>query len=173
MGRFLFAAIEGDHVDCLDEIARALGKVPAIPPQSFQEWSTAAPYVDEPNSLVAVQSGNWTILCDDTTLTGALFDNLSLGESLAKRLRSRVVSALGEDTACAYGYRIYADNCTRAVLVHEKIEQNSGVPIPGEPEVTLDDYNEESVLEVLQLLGIDIHDGIEFSTKAAVVQYSA
>jgi len=171
MGRFLIAAIEGEHVHRLDEIVRALGKVPRAPCASFGNWSLAAPYVDEPSSLVAVKSGDWTILCDDTTLTGAIFDSISLGESLAQKLRSRVVSALGDNTACAYGYRVYSFGGTRAVFVHETIEQNSGKPIPGEPEVSLDDYNEESVLELLQLLGIDIQDGVESSTKAAVIRY--
>ncbi len=171
MGRFLFAAIEGDYVQRLDQIVRALGKVPTGPALHFQDWASAASYVDSPNAIVAVQSGDWTILCDDTTLTGSLFDNLSLGDSLAAKLQSRVVTALGEDTACAYGYRVHSGDGTRAVLVQEKVEQNLGKPIPGEPEVTVDDYNEECVLDVLQILGIDIHDGIESSPNAAVVQY--
>jgi hypothetical protein len=132
------------------------GKKPKGTVQLFTNWASVAPYMRQNGSVVAGLSGGWTILCDDGQLTCTIFDDLALGETLAREFKTTVVSAFGDDTACVYGYRVHSSRGTRAVLVDRQVEQDFGEGVPGEAAVIAGEYNEENVLEVLRLLGIDI-----------------
>jgi hypothetical protein len=48
--------------------------------------------------------------------------------------------------------------------------EDEGEPIPGEESVDPEEYSEYSVLAALELLGLDIADGVEASGRCAVVQ---
>jgi hypothetical protein len=177
MATFLIAAVEGDITGRLDDLVRACGKRPVGPIRFFKDWITLAsrgrplPWYQKENVVFACFTGRWTILSDDSfvgNVTDLIFRDEQLGLALFRHFGSPVVSALGNDTCCMYGFRLYRDN-PRYVLVHEAVELNVGEPIPGEPPVIFEHYNEEDVLQVLKLLGIDIEEGMQ--GRSALVQF--
>jgi hypothetical protein len=181
MAKFQVVAIEGDVMNRLPEIVRVCSKKPEGSVKLFGEWGSAAshlraePWYVPKNLVVAGIAGGWTVLADDVHIGGItdlLFKNKELGLELARRLKTRVVSAVGNDTSCMYGFRIYCPDHPRYVLVHETVEENIGEPIPGEPELRFPSYTEDEVLEVLGLLGIDIEEGLEDCTESALIHYS-
>jgi hypothetical protein len=174
MARFLIAALEGDMRDRLSEIVRACGKKPLGPVQVFPDWNSISAHVQKTGGLMAACSGGWTILDDPgllDTIPGAIFEDSQLGAALARRINGRVVAAIGEDTMCVYGFRVYSLQGTRAVLVSNRGCQEMGDPMPGESRVDWAHANEEDVLLVLQSLGIDIEDGVAACREPVLLQY--
>lgn len=170
MARFLVAAVQGDFINRLDELVRACGLRPSGAPQFFKDWSAltsrtrSQPGYLKENVVFACHSGNWTILSDDGfvgNITDRIFRDKQLGQELSRKVGTPVVSALGDDTTCEYGFRLYRTDNPRYVLVREGVEENIGDPAPGEPPVRAEDYTEEDVLTVLKQLGIDIEEGME------------
>jgi hypothetical protein len=173
MAKFLIVALEGDVRDRLGEIVRACGKEPRGPVEFFTDWGSVAPYVGQKGYLVAGCSGDWTVLIDDGSVTGAVFDDVSLGEWLATRHATRVASAYGHSVSDVYGFRLHSANGTRAVLVQEeKVIENEGDPVPGEDPEDVAKHNEYSVMDVLGLWGIDIADGVESCSKSALLRFA-
>jgi hypothetical protein len=164
-------ALEGDYRDCLAEIARTCGRRPAGKVRLFSDWSSVAPFAARKGYLGAACSGAWTVLVDDWDVTADIFDRPEVGAALASRYHTRVVSAFGHSVIGECGFRVHTPGGTRSVLVTpEGVVEDEGEPIPGEEPVDPEEYNEHSVLGVLELLGLDIADGVESSTRCALLQ---
>ncbi len=169
--KFVAVALEGDFRDQLAEIARACGRRPVGDVRLFTDWSSVAPFVAQKGYLGAARSGPWTVLVDDWEVTAHIFDNPEIGADLASRYGTRVVSAFGHCVTGDFGFRIHTPSDTRSVLVTQGgVIEDEGVPIPGEEPVDPEEYNEYSVLGTLELLGLDIADGVESSTSCALLQ---
>jgi hypothetical protein len=173
MLKFLVVALEGDLRDRLGDIVRACGKGPAGAVDFFTDWGSVAPYVGQKGCLVAGCSGDWTVLCDDGSVTGAVFDDVSLGEWLANRHATRVASAYSHSVSLFHGFRLHSATGTRAVLVQGRtVIENEGEPIPGEDPENVAHYNGYTVMDILGLWGIDIADGLESCTKSALLRFT-
>ena len=173
MPKFIAVALEGDFCSRLDKIVRACGRQPVGKVRMLGDSSSVAPLVRQPGHIAAVRSGDWTILIDDWDLTSDLFDNPAIGTKIASLYKTRVVSAFGVSTTGDFGYRVHGPDGLRSVLINEQgTVLDEGEPMPGEDPIEPDDFSEESVLSVLDLLGIDIADGVELSTQCALVELS-
>lgn len=174
MAKFLAVALEGDFCDRLGDIARICGRVPIGEPQFFADWGSVAPLVSEKGYLAAARSGDWTVLVDDGSVTGEIFEDLDfVAAALAEELSTRVVSAYGNSVSGMCGFRVHSPGATRAVLVADGgVVEDEGEPIPGEVPVVFDEYNEYSVLQALKLLGIDIAEGVERCSRSALIQFA-
>jgi hypothetical protein len=169
--KFVAVALEGDFRDQLADIARVCGRRPLGNVRSFAKWKAVAPFIARSGYLGAACSGPWTVLVDDWEVTAQIFDNPGIGEELATRYGTRVVSAFGHSVTGDCGFRVHTPSCTRAVLVTpEGVIEDEGEPIPGEDPVDPEEYNEDSVLAALELLGLDIADGVETSTRCALLR---
>jgi len=166
---FLFIAIEGDVRHRLDEVATGCGFHPWGEVQLFPDTKSIISQLEMSHTLIAISNGGWTVVFS-YHLTSLVFEHLFFAEILMKQFNARVIAALGDDTSCRYGFRIHASTGVRAVLVEKKVEQNIGEPIPGEPPVN-EDYNEEDVLAVLKLLGIDFDNCFELDNPSALLWF--
>jgi hypothetical protein len=168
MSSFITAALEGDFLDRLPEIARACGRRPVGKVKRFRCWAATMPFSRRPNHLTAAISGGWTVLVDDWELTDYLFDHAEVCADLAARYRVRLVSAFAQSVSGGCGYRLHnragARSRSVAVLQGEVLE-DMGKPVPGEDAANLELHDMYSVLEVLELIGLDIADGVEVSTR--------
>ena len=173
MAKFLAVALEGDLLDSLDELVRACGKEPIGEVRLFAAWASVSPLVTQKGYLGAARSGDWTVLVDDGSVTGPIFDDVELGARLARRYATRVVSAYGSSVSGFCGYRVHTPGGLRSVLVgQERVVEDEGEPIPGEEPLDPDTFNEYSVPGTLELLGLDIADGVESSGRCALVQFA-
>jgi hypothetical protein len=171
--KFLAVALEGNLLDRLDELVRACGKGPIGEVQFFTEWASVAPFVERKGHLGAARSGGWTCLVDDGSVTGLIFDDVDLGARLAGEYATRVVSAYGNSVSGCCGFRVHTPGGLRSVLVdQDRLVEDEGEPIPGEEPVDPETFNEYSVLDTLELLGLDIADGVESSRQCALVQFA-
>jgi hypothetical protein len=169
--KFVAVALEGDFRDQLAEIAQACGRRPVGKVRIFTDWSSVAPFVRQKGYLGAACSANWTVLVDDWELTAYIFDHPEIGETLANQYRTRVVSAFGHSVTGECGYRVHTPGAIRSVLVTaEGVIEEEGEPIPGEDPIDPEEFSEDSVLASLELLGLDIADGVESSTRCALLQ---
>jgi hypothetical protein len=169
--KFVAVALEGDFCDRLAEIARACGARPVGKVRLFTDWNSVAPFAAQKGYLGAACSGGWTVLVDDWELTAYVFDHPRVGAGLALRYRTRVVSAFGHSVTGDCGFRVHWPGGARSVLVTpEGVAENEGGPVPGEEPVDANEYNEYSVLGTLALLGLDIVDGVESSTRCALLR---
>jgi hypothetical protein len=176
MSSFITAALEGDFLDRLPEIAQVCGRWPVGKVERFTNWASAAPFSCRPNHLAAAISGGWTVLVDDWELTDYLFENPKVCADLTARYRARLVSAFAQSVSGCCGYRLHNRGGARsrsvAVLQGEVLE-NLGKPLPGEDAANLEQHDMDSVLDVLGLIGLDIADGVEASTRCAVLRLSS
>jgi hypothetical protein len=85
VAKFLAVALEGDHLDSLDGLARVCGKVPIGNVRFFTDWASVSPFVNQKGYLGAARSGGWTVLVDDGSITGPIFDDVDLGARLAQQ----------------------------------------------------------------------------------------
>jgi hypothetical protein len=170
---FIAAALEGDLLDCLPEIARACGRVPVGEVQHFPDWGPVAPLSRRTDYLAAAISGGWTVLVDDWNVTLQLFDHPEVCADLAKRYRVRVVSAFAQSVSGACGYRVHNGTGARSrsvAVLQDQVLEDLGKPLPGENAEHLEEHDVHSVLEVLGLIGLDLADGVEASTRCAVLR---
>jgi hypothetical protein len=171
MASFIVAALEGDFLDHLPEIARACRRRPVGEVQYFADWPSAAPLARRPNSLSAAISGAWTVLGDDSELTDYLFGHPKVCAALASRYRTRVVSAFAQSVSACCGYRVHTPRSVRSVAVlQNEVLEDLGDPLPGEDTDDLERHGMYSVLAVLGLIGLDVADGVEASVRCAVLQ---
>lgn len=168
--KFAIVAIEGDFRDLLREIASVCGRQPIGEIEYFKDWAAVASWVDEEDCLVAVCSGGWTIL-PGWDVTVAVFDNPEVGEALVKRFGTRVVTACGHSVSGGCGFRIHSPAGTRSVIkTEEGVVENEGELLPGEEPIEGDAFGLLDVLDTLELLGLDIADGIENSNRCAMLR---
>jgi hypothetical protein len=168
---FAAAALEGDFCDRLAEIARACGRRLVGDVQQFDGWGPVAPLASRPNHLAAAVSGNWTVLVDDWEVTAHLFDRPEVATGLAARYGTRVVGAFAHSVTGGCGYRVHTPAGSRAVVIdQDRVVEDAGEPLPGEDTTDLHQHDMYSVLDVLALLGLDVADGVEASTRCAIVR---
>lgn len=173
VAKFLAVALEGDILDCLDGLVRACGKEPIGKVRFFNEWASVSPFVNQTGYLGAARSGGWTVLADDSSVCGRIFDDVDLGSRLAHQYATRVVSAYGSSVSGFCGFRVHTPGGLRSVLVDQnRLVEDEGDPIPGEEPVDPETFNEYSVLDILELLGLDIADGVESSSRCALLQFA-
>ena len=171
MASFFAAALEGDFRDRLADVVRACGRRPVGEVRLFNDWASVAPLAVRKNHLAAACSGGWTVLVDDGEMTADLFDNPEAGAALSARYVTRVVSAFGQTVAGGCGFRAHTPAGTRSVVVdHDGVVEDEGEPLPGEDTTDLDKHDMYSVLDTLGLLGLDFADGVESSTRCALVR---
>jgi hypothetical protein len=171
MAGFCVAAIEGDYCHRLAEIARACKRRHVGKARLLTAWASAAPFARQENFLAAARSGDWTVLIDEGALTCYLFDNPEVGPTLASRFGTRVVAAFAYCVMGSCGYRVHSAAGTRSVVVDQDgVVEDHGEPIPGEDTTDLHLHDMYSVLDILGLLGLDVEDGVESSTRCAVLQ---
>ena len=170
--KFLAAAFEGDFCDRLALIATAFGQKPMGEARVFPTWDSVAPYVADGEYATAAVSGAWTVVLDyEGSIAGAAFRDPDLATAFATRHSTRVVLAYGNSVSGMYGFRVHSPDMSRAVLVdQDEVVEDEGQRLPGEDPVIADEYNEESVLHALSLLGIDLIDGVESASRAALLQ---
>jgi hypothetical protein len=174
VAKFLVVALEGDLLTRLDGLVRACGKEPIGEARLFTDWASVSPFVNQNGYLGAARSGNWTVLVDDGSVTGPIFDDVDLGSRLADEFATRVVSAYGSSVSGFCGFRVHIPGGgLRSVLVDQNgLVADEGEPIPGEEPVDPDTFNEYSVLDTLELLGLDIADGVESASRCALLQFT-
>lgn len=171
MASFFTAALEGDFRDQLADIVRACGRRPVGEVRLFSDWASVAPLAARKNHLAAACSGGWTVLVDDGEMTADVFDHPAAGAALAARYSTRVVSAFGHTVAGGCGFRVYTPAGARSVVVDQDgVVEDEGEPIPGEDTAHLAKHDMYSVLDTLGLLGLDLADGVESSTRCALVR---
>ena len=174
MASFSAAALEGDYCENLLEIAKACGRRPVGQVLHFSSWPEVAPLAESPNHLAAALSGGWTVLIDDHYVTAHLFDNPVIGATFAARYGTRFVSAFAYSVTGWCGYRVHTPTGTRSVMLDEfGIVENEGDPLPGEDTSDIDKHEMYSILDLLGTLGLDVGEGVEASTKCAVVRLAA
>lgn len=175
MSSFIAAALEGDFVDRLPELLQACGRRPVGKVRLFADWASASPFSQRTNYLAVAISGGWTVLLDDWNLTNYLFDTPDVCAALAKRYRTRVVAAFGQSVSGSCGYRVHNRGGARsrsvAVLEGELIE-DLGKPLPGEDVADLELHDTFSVLSVLNLIGLDVEEGVESAARSAVIRHA-
>jgi hypothetical protein len=139
----------------------------------FADWASVSPFVNQKGYVGAARSGGWTVLVDDGSVTGRIFDEVDLGARLADKYATRVVSAYGSSVTGFCGFRVHMPGGIRSVLVDQDgLVEDEGEPIPGEEPVDPETFDEYSVLDTLELLGLDIADGVETSGRCALLQFA-
>ncbi|VTR96502.1 unnamed protein product [Gemmata massiliana] len=176
MPSFVAVALEGDFLERLPEIARACGCEPVGTVQLFTNWTSVAPFARRTDYLTAAISGKWTVLMDDWNVTDYLFDHPEVCADLAKRYRVRVASAFAQSVSGGCGYRVHNRSGARArsvAVLQDEVLENLGKPLPGEDTSDLEQHDMFSVLDVLGLIGLDVADGVEASTRCAMLQLAS
>lgn len=163
---FSVIAIEGDHRSDLDSILGAYGYAAQSSPEEKSDWQSVEDELStaedsDPEILVVAHNGRWTMF---THARDALFRMVlaeDIAETLANGIDTRVFGALGDGISCTYGWYLFGKGHERRVYVADNLFENEGDPLPGEPEVDRELYNEESIFDVTELLGFDLLDGFE------------
>jgi hypothetical protein len=110
-------------------------------------------------------------LVDDGAFTADLFDQPEVGEALARQYDTRVASAFGCSAIGSCGYRVHSPAGTRSVVVDvDGVVEDEGEPLPGEVTDDIDQHDMYSVLDTLALLELDVEEGVESSTRCAVLR---
>jgi hypothetical protein len=103
-------------------------------------------------------------------VTAAIFTDPALGAALAVRYSTRCVIAFYHSVTDAGGFWVHSPDGTRSVLVDQEGVVEEGKSILGEEPYDLEEFNEYSVLGALELLGLDLLDGVEASTRCALLR---
>jgi hypothetical protein len=164
--RWLAAAIEGDVLDNLDIVLEVFGQRRLGELKSTQSWEEASAFTDNRNSLGnpigACVVKKWTVLLEPRwELSGSIFEQVERSQLLARTLRTRVFATYTHSVACAYAYRLFDGEQMRSVWVGDDRIEDLGPKIPGEPVVDEESYNDESLLDVMAILDLDICEGVE------------
>lgn len=171
MAKFLVVVLEGDQRQHLAEVVRLAGFEPIGTVRLASDWESVTYRADEPGCLVAGVADGWTVLVDAHTVTWAVFANAGLGDQLANQLGVRVVTACSDTVCGIFGYRFYSKNGVRSVLLEQgSILEDEGRPLPGE-ETDLDFLDPETILETLELWGIDLVDAVDETDRTAWLRY--
>jgi hypothetical protein len=164
--KWLVAAIGGDVLDRLDTVLEVFGQRRSGALRTTQLWDEASAFAyngkSPGNPLAACVAKKWTVLLEPHGyLSGEVFEQEERSQQLARALKARVFATYTHGVTCTYAYRLFDGQQTRSVWVGDGRVEELGPKIPGEPAIDEESYNEDSLLDVMDLLGLDIQDAVE------------
>lgn len=160
-------AIEGDVQSKIEGILSPFRKELVGEINTTDSWEETASFLHSKSPagsdapMATCLSRGWTVFLEPNGyLSGDLWDEEEKCHEIANQLQSRLFISHAYGVTCSYGYRLFNGSQTRAVNVDENGIEDRGPKILGEPPVDEEDYNDESLIEVMELLGFDIDQSV-------------
>ncbi|MFO1205920.1 MAG: hypothetical protein U1E63_09390 [Burkholderiales bacterium] len=174
--RITAAAIQGEQLAALPDIMKAAGLDGYGPPDEVASWSEVADEVfDAPISrtapLAACVAGEWTLILNGE-IALALFEG---NEALTLLVQSRGLtcfSVVADSTTGMFGYRLTQPRGTRFVFVEGDRVDEFGAALGCEGLIAAAEYSEESLLDVMDFLGVDFEAGLEDAGPVVVYRHA-
>lgn len=171
--KFCFLAVEGDQQSNIDAIINAYGYEASSTINVETDWEAVTIQLeqrrdDDGETMVVAVEKNWTVFLAANQSLFDMFQSDNIAERLAKSLATRVFSVCIQSVSGMYCWHVFGPGIRRTVFVTDGFLDVDGNSIPGEPEIS-GEYNEEDVIEVAALMGIDIDGGFENSDSYLLV----
>ncbi|QES88563.1 hypothetical protein [Rhizosphaericola mali] len=159
-----FIAINGDHIDRVDEIFSVFKYIDTKKDKHFEDWQTFNDflfdnYFEFTNNEVAIRGiwvdNGWTIIHDPEIVDS--FEEEALLE-LSRTLNTDIVTFIIQTTSNTFGFTVYNETIKRKFFVSSgEISDNIYEPLEQENGLNINEnIFSDDILKLAEKLGIDL-----------------
>ena len=175
--RMVAAAVKGDQRESVLDILQAVGLDGYVRAETMASWSLASRKMLDTSSssshppVAACLVGDWTLLINKKLA----FAILDFSDSLTALVRSQsmtLFAVVADSNTGTFGFRLQEPKRIRFVLVEGDKAAQAGEPLECEEPIVPEAYSEEALLDIMDLLEIDMEDGLERAGPVIVYRHS-